>query len=160
MWRLILTWIKFNPSWKNNCIHQKLWDEITYYPFQNISRCAVKDFDWVNNFITPLLDMWLLIHAEIKVPCWEKESLFVKMRLANAHIVKLLRAILLNWEWMCPLWVVILLCIALSGRPIMIYWGNLKCNENGEEYHDITSNPFVSCQSHLRNSWLINTLGG
>ena len=45
-----LTWI---PAWLINYIHYKVWDEITY-PFPNFNG-------------ETLMDMWLLIHAGIKV---------------------------------------------------------------------------------------------
>ena len=50
------------PAWISNYIQFKVWDEITY-PFPNFSGAAIEVWEWI-------LDMWLLIHAGIKVnPC-------------------------------------------------------------------------------------------
>ena len=49
-WALLLTWINFNPSMKSNCIHYKIWDEITY-PFLNFNASTVY---WACNYLSML----------------------------------------------------------------------------------------------------------
>ena len=63
---LLLTWINFSPSMISNCIYHNVWDEITY-PFPNFNGCTIEVLEWINNFISRWLGMWLLIHAGIKV---------------------------------------------------------------------------------------------
>ena len=51
-----------------NNIHRYIcivWDEITY-PFPNFNGATVEVWEWISSF----MDMWLLIHAGVKVkPC-------------------------------------------------------------------------------------------
>ena len=54
------------PTCKNNHIHYKVWDDITY-PFPNLKCCAVEVQEWMNYFIPHFIMVWLLIHAGIKV---------------------------------------------------------------------------------------------
>ena len=55
---------------KCNCIHYTVWDEITY-PFPNINDGATEVCESISYSFYTLLDMWLLIHAGIKVnPCY------------------------------------------------------------------------------------------
>ena len=43
-----------------------MWDEITY-PFPNFNDATIEVWEWISNFIPPILmNMWLLIHAGIK----------------------------------------------------------------------------------------------
>ena len=53
-------------AWISNYIHYKVWDEITY-PFLNFNGCTVEVKEWISNLSHTLQDMWLLIHAWIKV---------------------------------------------------------------------------------------------
>ena len=53
----------------SDSIHCDVWDEITY-PFANFNGCTFEVRQWISNFITHFMGMWLLIHAGIKVnPC-------------------------------------------------------------------------------------------
>ena len=54
-------------AWMNNYIHYKVWDEIIY-PFPNFNGATVEVCEWwyvISSHTLP--DMWLLIHAGIKV---------------------------------------------------------------------------------------------
>ena len=41
-------------AWISNCIHFKVWDEITH-PFPNLNGVAVGGWEWMNNFIIILV---------------------------------------------------------------------------------------------------------
>ena len=59
---LILVWI-------SNYIHHKVSGEITHI-FPNFNGCPIEVWEWINNFISHVTGMWLLIHAGIKVNPW------------------------------------------------------------------------------------------
>ena len=62
-------------AWIGNNIHNKVWDEISY-PSPNFNGGTVEVWEEINNFTHTLVDMWLHIHAGIKVkPCWQKGPL-------------------------------------------------------------------------------------
>ena len=62
---LLLTYINFSTKMDNNHIFYKVRDEIIY-PFANFNCATVEIREWMST----LLGMWLLIHAEIKAnPC-------------------------------------------------------------------------------------------
>ena len=42
-------WMTLIPSWINNYIHYKVWDEITY-PFPNLIGATVEVWEWISNF--------------------------------------------------------------------------------------------------------------
>ena len=46
------------PSWIKDCIHYKVWDEISY-PYEHMTRIHIPSYT--------LLGMWLLTHAGIRV---------------------------------------------------------------------------------------------
>ena len=53
-------------------MHYQAWDEIAY-PFSNFNSTTVEVWQWINNFITHLQEMWLLFPAAIKInPCWKR----------------------------------------------------------------------------------------
>ena len=57
------------PAWISDYVHYKVWDAITYL-FPNFNSATVEVWAWISNFSHTVLDMWLLIHAGIKVnPC-------------------------------------------------------------------------------------------
>ena len=41
------------PAWISNCIHYKVWDEITY-PFSNFNGATVEVWEWISNSIRHL----------------------------------------------------------------------------------------------------------
>ena len=44
------TWINFDPTWMNDCIHYKVWDEMTN-AFPKFSGAVVEVWEWTSNFI-------------------------------------------------------------------------------------------------------------
>ena len=55
------------PAWITNHLPGKVWDEITY-PFLNFNGATVEVWEWISNIIPHfIMDVLLLIHAEIKV---------------------------------------------------------------------------------------------
>ena len=56
------------PSWINNRMPSKVWDQITY-PLRNVNGCTVEIWEWISDFIPHALSVTSLI-AGIKVkPC-------------------------------------------------------------------------------------------
>ena len=54
---------------RNNYIHFKVWDEITY-PFPEFNGETIEVCEWISNCL-PLLGTWIIVYAGIKVkPCW------------------------------------------------------------------------------------------
>ena len=58
--------LTLTPAWISNYIYYKMCDEITY-PFPNFHGGTVEVWEWIDNFVPRLLDMWWLIYAGIKV---------------------------------------------------------------------------------------------
>ena len=57
---LLLTGVNIIPEWITNCIHYKMWGEITYSS-RNFNGATVDVWDWIINFIPQFTR--LLIHA-------------------------------------------------------------------------------------------------
>ena len=45
--------------WISNCIHHKVWEEISIFP--NCNDCTVEVWEWISNPSHTLLGMWQLI---------------------------------------------------------------------------------------------------
>ena len=59
------------PAMTSDYTNNKVWSEITTYPFPNFNGATVEVWELIDNSSHTLLCMWLLIHAGIKVnPCW------------------------------------------------------------------------------------------
>ena len=68
------------PTWIDNHIPSKVWDEITD-PFQNFSGATVELWEWINNFIPPFIIIgcnyspmlvFKFIHISKRGPWWHK----------------------------------------------------------------------------------------
>ena len=63
------------PAWRSNCIHYKMWDDITY-SFPNFNSTTVEVWEWISNFI-PHFSGYVIIY-----PCWdESQTMLVKRSL-------------------------------------------------------------------------------
>ena len=67
---IVPTWFILIPAWISNYTHYEMWNEIIY-PFAKLNGCTVEVWKWICNFIPHFcLDMWIFIHAGIKInPC-------------------------------------------------------------------------------------------
>ena len=80
--------LTLTPSWINNHIPCKLWDEITY-PFRNFNCCTVEVLEWISNF-TP--------HS-IYSPLWEMEVQSTQVNFTAIWGDNRNKAEILRWQY-------------------------------------------------------------